>query len=195
MATNAPSKALADISCLHPSKYLSYDDLKGRTITVKIESVEMEAVQMSDGSEEERPVLRFERANKPFIGGKTNNFSLGVLLSRKPTDWVGKRIVLMPGTTTFGRDVLPCIRIGGSPDATPERAKAFDQARARTATVELKKQAKRFMVELRRALAMVDPVKVTGTVAVPRLDPEPEAETTTQTKKTEDAFGLEGGES
>lgn len=193
MATN---KALADISCLHPSKYLSCDDLKGRTITVKIVSVETEAIQMSDGSEEVKPVIRFEKANKAFIGGKTNDYSIAVLLSRKPLDWVGKRITLMPGTTTFGRDIKPCIRIAGSPDATPERQKAFDQARARTAQVDLKKQAKRFVTELKAALAAVDPVKVTETVAVPKLDPEPEEEkVTTQAKKQEDAFGIEGAES
>jgi hypothetical protein len=193
MATN---KALADISCLHPSKYLSCDDLKGRTITVKIASVDMEPVQMSDGSEEVKPVIRFEKANKAFIGGKTNDYSIAVLLSRKPLDWVGKRITLMPGTTTFGRDIKPCIRIAGSPDASPERAKAFDQARARTAQVDIKKQAKRFVAELKSALAAVDPVKVTETVAVPKLDPEQEEEkTTTVAKKAEDAFGLDGGES
>jgi hypothetical protein len=185
------SKALNDISVLHPTKYLSCDDLKGRTITVKIASVDMEPVQMSDGSEEERIIIRFEKARKDFIGGKTNNFSLAVLLSRRPIDWVGKRIVLMPGTTTFGRDIVSCIRIGGAPDATPERAKAFDQARARTAQEPLKKQAKKFMLELRRALAAVDPIKITDTVAVPEIDPEPEPETAPTTKQTDEAFGSE----
>lgn len=193
MATN---KALADISALHPSKYLSCDDLKGRTITVKIVSVETEAVQMSDGSEDVKPMIRFEKANKAFIGGKTNDYSIAVLLSRRPLDWVGKRITLMPSTTTFGRDIKPCIRIAGSPDAAPERQKAFDQARARTATVDYKKQAKRFVAELKSALAVVDPVKQTEEVPIPKLDPEPEEEKReTATKKSEDAFGLDGGES
>lgn len=195
MATKE-SKALSDISLLHPSKYLSCDDLKGRTITVKIESVSVEPVQKTDGSEEDKPIIRFERANKDFVGGKTNDYSLAVLLSRKPIDWVGKRVTLMPGTTTFGRDVKPCIRIAGSPDATPERAKAFDQARARTAQADFQKQARRFVAELKSALAQVDPVKVTQTVAVPALDPEPAEETATvAVKKQNDAFGLDGGES
>lgn len=190
MATN---KALADISCLHPSKYLSCDDLKGRTITVKIASVDMEPVQMSDGSEEEKVIIRFEKARKDFIGGKTNDYSLAVLLSRRPLDWVGKRVTLMPSTTTFGREVRPCIRIAGSPDAAPERQKAFDQARARTAQVEFKKQAKRFMAELKSALSAVDPVKQVEEVPIPKLDPEPEPEKAATTKKNEDAFGLDGG--
>lgn len=187
----AASKALTDISVLHPSKYLSFDDLKGRTITAKIASVDMEPVRMNDGSEEEKVIIRFEKARKDFIGGKTNDFSLAVLISRRPTDWVGKRVTLMPSSTTFGRDIVPCIRIAGSPDASPERVKAFDQARARAAQVELKAQSKKFMAELRKALAFVDPVKITESVAVPVLDPEPAAETVA-VKKTEDAFGLEG---
>lgn len=186
------SKALGDISTLHPSKYLSCDDLKGRTITVTIASVDMEPVQMSDGSEEEKVIIRFEKARKDFIGGKTNDYSLAVLLSRKPLEWVGKRVVLMPSTTSFGREVRPCIRIAGSPDAAPERAKAYDQARAQAASVEFRKQAKRFMAELKSALAKVDPVKITEHVPVPKLEQEPAEETKQAVKKNEDAFGLDG---
>jgi hypothetical protein len=187
------SKALADISLMHPSKYLSCDDLKGRTVTVKIASVDIEMVPMSDGDEKEKTVIRFEKVNKDFMGGPTNDYSLAVLLSRRPIDWVGKRVVLMPSTTTFGRAVLPCIRIGGSPDATPERAKAFDQARARTAKVDFQKQAKRFVAELKATLAFVDPIKVTATVAIPACDPEPVDEKTATPKQTEDTFAaIEG---
>lgn len=189
----APKKALLDISVMHPSKYLCCDDLKGRTITVKIANVDTELVQMSDGSEEEKVVIRFENARKDFIGGKTNDYSLAVLLSRKPLDWIGKRATLMPSTTTFGRAIKPCIRIAGSPDAKPERVKAFDQARARTAAVEFSKQAKRFVAELKAALQEVDPIKVTETVPVPKLDPAPaEEEAKRATRATEDAFGIEG---
>lgn len=195
-AAKPTPKALQDISVMHPSKYLSADDLKGRTVTVKIASVSVEMVEMSDGEEKEKTIIRFEKANKDFMGGVTNDYSLAVLLSRRPIDWIGKRVTLMPGVTTFGREVRACIRIAGSPDATPERQRAFDQARARTATVDLKKQAKRFVAELKAALLQVDPVKVTESVAVPKLDPEPEEEKTAAvTKKSEDAFGLDGGES
>lgn len=195
-AAKPTPKALQDISVMHPSKYLSADDLKGRTVTVKIASVAVEMVEMSDGEEKEKTIIRFEKANKDFMGGVTNDYSLAVLLSRRPIDWVGKRVTLMPGATTFGREVRACIRIAGSPDAAPERARAFDQARARTATVELKKQAKRFVAELKAALLQVDPVKMTESVAVPKLDPEPEEERKQAAeKKSEDAFGLDGGES
>lgn len=189
-------KAMLDISVMHPSKYLSADDLKGRTITVKIASVAVEMVEMSDGEDKEKTIIRFENAHKDLMGGVTNDYSLAVLLSRRPIDWVGKRVTLMPGITTFGREVRTCIRIAGSPDAAPGRAKAFDQARARTATVELKKQAKRFVAELKAALLQVDPVKMAETMVMPKLDPEPAEETRqAAAKKTEDAFGLDGGES
>lgn len=178
------NKALLDISVMHPSKYLSHDDLQGRQVTVKIESVSIDAVQMSDGSEEFKTVLTFEKVGKSLIGGKTNDYSIAVLISRKPLDWVGKRIVLIPGVTTFGKpDPVPCVRIGGSPDATPERAKAFDQCRAQAASVELKKQSKRFMAELKRALAKVDPIKLEKPIAVPKLEPEAPAESA-ETKTT-----------
>jgi len=195
-SANPTPKALQDISVMHPSKYLSADDLKGRTVTVKIASVSVEMIEMSDGEDKEKTIIRFEKANKDFMGGVTNDYSLAVLLSRRPIDWVGKRVTLMPGITTFGREVRTCIRIAGSPDASPERAKAFDQARARAATVELRKQAKRFVAELKAALLQVDPVKQVDAVAIPKLDPEPEEERKqAAAKKSEDAFGLDGGES
>ncbi len=195
-AAKPTPKALQDISVMHPSKYLSADDLKGRTVTVKIASVSVEMIEMSDGEEKEKTIIRFEKANKDFMGGVTNDYSLAVLLSRRPIDWVGKRVTLMPGITTFGREVRTCIRIAGSPDASPERAKAFDQARARTAQVDLKKQAKRFVAELKAALLQVDPVKQVDAVAIPKLDPEPEEERKQEAaKKSEDAFGLDGGDS
>lgn len=187
-------KALMDISVMHPSKYLSAADLNGRTITVKIASISEELVQMSDGGEESKVIIRFEKARKDFIGGPTNDYSIAVLLSRRPIDWIGKRVTLMPSQTTFGRAVKQCIRIAGSPDAPPERAKAFDQARARTAQVEFKKQAKRFVSELKATLDEIDPIKITETVAVPALDPQPADEAVGKgaTKQT-DAFGLDGG--
>ena len=62
--------------------------------------------------------------------------------------------------------------------------------------MDFKKQAKRFMAELKSALSAVDPVKQVEEVPIPKLDPEPEEERKQAvTKKTEDAFGLDGGDS
>lgn len=147
-----------DISTLRPSKYLSHDDLKGRTLTLKIESVEQEEIALGGSGKEWETVIRFEGVPKPLISNPTNDFSLAVLLGRKPPAWAGKRVSLMPSLTAFGSAVVPCIRIAGSPDAEPERAQAFGVCKDAAEAVDIKKRSTLFVQELKRTLATIDPI-------------------------------------
>lgn len=146
-----------DISARHPSKYLSHDDLRGRTLTLKIETSEQEEVKLA-GGKDFKTVLRFEGVDKPLVNNTTNDYAIAVLLSRKPSEWIGKRVVVGPGETTFGARTIPCVRVLGSPDATPARAKAFDACLKAVEGVDAKSRTTMFAQELKYTLSTIDPV-------------------------------------
>jgi len=149
-----------DITARHPSQYLSHDDLRGRTLTLKIETSEQEEVKLA-GGKDHKTVIRFEGIPKPLVNNTTNDYSIAVLISRRPSEWVGKRITIGPAETMFGSDVVPCIRVLGSPDAAPERAKAFAACLESAEAVDLKSRATTFASALKRTLAKIDPPKAT----------------------------------
>ena len=128
------TKADLTIGVMYPSKYLACEDLKGKTVTVAISSTSIDAVVMTGGAREMRPVLTLqnpksgELIQKQLIAGKTNAFAIALLLGSRAADWSGKRIALCPDVDLFGKESVPCIRVAGSPDATPERAEAYAKA-------------------------------------------------------------------
>ena len=122
--------ALTDVGQLMPGKYLEADDLRGRPVTYVIASVGHEVLTQSDGTELNAPVIVFERVKKAFVAtAKTNLRSIALLLGRNPSTWAGKRITLHVDKVGLGTDPsAPCLRVAGSPDATPERVAAFRAA-------------------------------------------------------------------
>jgi len=115
-----------DISDLHPSPNLSADDLLGEPQTVVIESVEKGE---ATGVEGIKTIIRFKGIPKPLVSNTTNDYSIALLLGRKPSGWIGKRIVLSPAQSTFGKDTVPCIRVTGSPDADKTKQATLDSIR------------------------------------------------------------------
>ncbi len=116
------------LSVMFPGKYVKAEDLGGRQIKVVIESVVMEDVPMTGGKKERKPVISLKGKDKKFIAGKTNGYAIAVLLGIQSSGWLGKTIIIGPDTDVLGKDVVACIRVVGSPDATPERRAAFDRA-------------------------------------------------------------------
>ena len=121
------------LSLMYPSKYVKAEDLidkegKARAVTVTIESVGVSNLKMAQGKDKRSTVIHLKDKEKEFVACKTNGYALGVLISANSKDWVGKRMVLIPDMDTLGRKIVPCIRIQGSPDATPERAAAYARA-------------------------------------------------------------------
>ena len=143
-----------DISDLHPSPNLSADDLLGEAQTVTIESVEKGE---ATGVEGVKTIIRFAGIVKPLVSNTTNDYSIALLLGRKPSGWIGKRIVLSPAQSTFGKDTVPCIRVTGSPDAPEPRRKLLASIR------ELNPDTKPVLLgrALKLALSASDPRKAT----------------------------------
>lgn len=129
MATErTPHISELTLETMYPDKYLKAAHLQGHAPTVIIERIEQELVPMQGGKKAMATVITFKGKSKQFIACKTNGYAIAVLLgSIRPKDWVGKRITL-----TADRDqnkntksVEPCIRILGSPDASPKQAAEY----------------------------------------------------------------------
>jgi hypothetical protein len=92
-----------------PSKYLKTDDLKGRDVTVTIESIDLVALPNGQGK---KLVATFTGTEKAWIVNKTNANIIAKNLGAMDTKgWIGKDITLFPTETEFQGDTVDCIRV------------------------------------------------------------------------------------
>ena len=97
---------------------LKCEDLKGRRVTVEIESYEVK--KFDEGS---KPILSFVGKEKTFVVNKTNAFSIELALGTKEMDeWIGRRITLKPDRTLFNKKMVDCIRVDDREPAAPVNA-------------------------------------------------------------------------
>jgi hypothetical protein len=124
---------------LYPSRFLEAADLQGHKPTVMIADVELEELELQGkkGTEKKNCAVitladpkTKEPKKKQFLANRTNTYSLALLLGRKVKDWQWKRIVLCSDDEVdpSSGDPICAIRIESSPDAAPERAKAYATA-------------------------------------------------------------------
>jgi hypothetical protein len=158
------------LDVMYPDKFLKAAHLQGHTPTVRIESIKVDLVPMSGGKKAQATVMSFKGKSKEFIVNKTNAYAIAVLLgSNRPADWIGRRIQLVTDLEDDRktRSEVPCIRILGSPDASPEQAAAYKRAwRGQRKGGAL---CSRLKVEVQRMLTK-------GAVAPVEPAPEPEPE-------------------
>jgi len=107
------------------SDYLAAEDLGGKLVTVQIEAIR-KAPDL--GRPTKSVEIQFAKAKKKWICNVTNQWSIAVLLeSKQAKDWIGKRITLCTDEdvdVSTGQPV-PCVRVGGSPDASEEANKRY----------------------------------------------------------------------
>lgn len=111
-----------DIDKLYPSKYLSPDDLRGRSVLVTVAQVTVEELYNPRGKEKQRKaVLHFAGKEKVLPCNKTQALALAQISGSRDTEaWPGFRIVLSPG---LAPNRMPTITI-----TAPEEAKAAPKA-------------------------------------------------------------------
>ena len=95
---------------LYPSKYLSAADLKGKRVSATIAKVEIEEF-LNDGLKQNKPVVHFKEAIKPFVANKTNVGILAKLLDEDTDNWVNKQIGLRMELVSFRGKVTESIRV------------------------------------------------------------------------------------
>jgi hypothetical protein len=93
-----------DFSDLYPSERLCAADLPEEGVTLTIEAIGK--ATMRDGKQV--AVLTFRDVDKECIWNKTKGALLKQLYGA-PSNWIGKKVMLKPGTTYFGKDLVDCI--------------------------------------------------------------------------------------
>ena len=106
------------------AKYMRWFHLNGYPALVKIKKITRQELTLPGGKKDKLPVVEFENVNskitdlKSLVMNKTNMRSLSHILgSNKPSEWIGKEVVLFPTTTEMYDQMLKrmvtrdCIRI------------------------------------------------------------------------------------
>lgn len=77
----------------------------------------------------EHPDGRRVRVRKACLCNSTNQWSIAVLTgSKSAVDWIGKTITLCVDTDIESGQPTRCVRVAGSPDASPHASKAYAEA-------------------------------------------------------------------
>ena len=106
------------VEALFNKTYLRWFDLNGEPALCEIRSVE-KGVEMTlpGGAQVKRPVLKLELERgkitemKPLVLNTTNSNSIAEIHGVKPSEWIGKGIVLFQTVTKCKGKEVPCIRI------------------------------------------------------------------------------------
>lgn len=97
---------------LYPNVWLRAIDLE-RPVTVKIIAAEIEALRLPSGETRQALVLSFEHATKRLATNKTQCKAIAEIVGSEAfADWVGKRVVLGPGTAPNGKATVKISSVG-----------------------------------------------------------------------------------
>jgi len=97
--------------------FLRASDIGARTVTAKIESVErIEFPGKKPGEVDGANLVRFVGAKLPWVVKKTNTVCINGMFGDTFADWIGKSVTIRVETVRLGPEVVPAIRVVGSPD-------------------------------------------------------------------------------
>ncbi len=94
-----------------PKDWLRASDLGEKDVSVIIEKIVSEELQMEGGKKERRCILSFKGAKKRFVLNITNAKTIARIYGRDTAAWIGQKIILFPTETKFGSETVECIRI------------------------------------------------------------------------------------
>jgi hypothetical protein len=133
------------VDLLFPSKYLRGADLRGKDVTVVIESIEpRHELAMAGGKKEHKPVVSLKGTEKMWVLNKTNARTVADLYGPEVTGWLGKPVTLFPAEVDAGGKTHTAIRVRdrvprkkAAPEPTPapdsfdsETGEVFEEAKA-----------------------------------------------------------------
>lgn len=94
------------VSEAFPSNYIKCADLKGREVTVTIDSYKME-----DIGDEQKPVLYFRGKEKGLVMNKTNGNNIAAAYGDDMDTWTGAMIALYPARVDFQGRTVDAVRV------------------------------------------------------------------------------------
>ena len=112
------SKKPVDYDELFPGRFLKAGLFKGKSVTLTISDIDLEALPQDNGKDRERGVVSFNETKMQLALNSTNGQCIKAMFGRKPLDWIGKKVTFKPEKDRFGKEVVDAIRVEGSPDIT-----------------------------------------------------------------------------
>ena len=95
-----------DYKDIYRSKYMTSDDLNGRSATYTVSGCLAE-----DVGDDTKLVLEFSGIDRPLVLNKTNAITMAELYGSETDGWTGKQIKLVPATTQYQGKTVKCTRI------------------------------------------------------------------------------------
>ena len=92
------------------SKWLKAVDLRGMEVTVKIQKITSETIGQGDDAKP-KLIAHFDGKDKALVLNKTNSATIASVHGDETDDWTGAEVIIYPTTTSFGNDIVDCIRI------------------------------------------------------------------------------------
>ena len=102
---------MPDYRSMYDSEYLGHWDLQGREVTVTIATVIGASLTAPGGRKSKKPVVMFEGKEKGLCLNKTNGKTIAAGYGNDTAEWAGKKLVLYPSQTSFGSEMVDCIRV------------------------------------------------------------------------------------
>jgi hypothetical protein len=101
---------------LFPKRYVSGDDLQGKSPTLEIERVQIEKMYHPGKREEvQKAVIRFKGCEKGVVLSKTLAFQIAAIVGSDDTAaWPGKSVTLVAQPVKVGKDTRLGIRAQAS---------------------------------------------------------------------------------
>jgi hypothetical protein len=108
---------------LYPCRFIASEDFKDKPVTLTVDHVAVE--QVGHGSDKESKVIAYfkepsKATRKPIqlVLCATNAQRIAVMFGKEADDWSGHRVTLgVEMVESFG-DIVPAIRVQGSPELT-----------------------------------------------------------------------------
>ena len=100
----------------YPRRFLSAEDLKGKSVVVEIEEECLEELTDTNGKTANKSVLSFVGKEKKLVLNATNWDSIVEITGCEDSrDWPGNKVELYPTTTLMAGRKVDCIRIRRPP--------------------------------------------------------------------------------
>ena len=100
----------------YPRRFLSAEDLKGKSVVVEIEEECLEELTDTNGKTVNKSVLSFVGKGKKLVLNATNWDSIVEITGCEDSgDWPGHKVELYPTTTLMAGRKVDCIRIRRPP--------------------------------------------------------------------------------
>lgn len=109
------SKEVTHVDDMFPGAYIKAGELGGNKTTYTIKHIEARAFD-GDKGKQWKGIATFEDIEQQWTINKTNMLCIKAMFGELVPAWYGKRIVLFPTKDRFGREIVDCIRVWGSPD-------------------------------------------------------------------------------